>query len=349
MSSITLRDGLLVCMGNPLLDIIVSADEQLLNKYDLKPNNAILAEEKHKTLYEELVNNYPVSYVAGGASQNTARITEKILKKSNVVIFMGCVGRDTFSEILKEKAKEDGVNVRYQYTEKKPTGTCAVILTNGGQSRSLCANLAAATAFTINHIKEPENSKIIEDANYYYVTGFFLIVSPDTALELARKAAQNNKLFILNLSASYICFDFKQHLLPLLPYIDILFGNETEATAFSQICDFGTTDVAQIALTISEIPKNNQRKRLVIITQGENPVIAARDGVIKQFPVKKLPAEKIIDTNGAGDAFVGGFLAQLIQEQPYEICVKCGLWAAAEVVQQLGCVFNSIDTFIPDK
>lgn len=63
-------------MGNPLLDIIVSGDEQLLNKYDLKPNNAILAEEKHKTLYDELVNNYSVSYVAGGASQNTARITE---------------------------------------------------------------------------------------------------------------------------------------------------------------------------------------------------------------------------------------------------------------------------------
>lgn len=58
---------------------------------------------------------------------------------------------------------------------------------------------------------------------------------------------------------------------------DIIFTNVfQEATAFSQICDFGTTDVAQIALTISEIPKNNQRKRLVIITQGENPVIAAR-------------------------------------------------------------------------
>lgn len=58
---------------------------------------------------------------------------------------------------------------------------------------------------------------------------------------------------------------------------DIIFTNVfQEATAFSQICDFETTDVAQIALKISEIPKNNQRKRLVIITQGEDPVIAAR-------------------------------------------------------------------------
>lgn len=63
-------------MGNPLLDITVNADEQLLNKYDLKPNNAILAEEKHKPLYEELTKNYEVDFIAGGAAQNTARIAE---------------------------------------------------------------------------------------------------------------------------------------------------------------------------------------------------------------------------------------------------------------------------------
>lgn len=38
------------CMGNPLLDIQVTNGEELLKKYDLKANDAILAEEKHTPL-----------------------------------------------------------------------------------------------------------------------------------------------------------------------------------------------------------------------------------------------------------------------------------------------------------
>jgi adenosine kinase len=31
--------------------------------------------------------------------------------------------------------------------------------------------------------------------------------------------------------------------------------------------------------------------------------------VVTEYPVEALPKEKIVDTNGAGDAFVGGFMA----------------------------------------
>jgi adenosine kinase len=40
----------LFCIGNPLLDIQVTQGEELLKKYDLKANDAILAEEKHLPL-----------------------------------------------------------------------------------------------------------------------------------------------------------------------------------------------------------------------------------------------------------------------------------------------------------
>jgi hypothetical protein len=42
----------LFCIGNPLLDIQVTNGEELLKKYDLKANDAILASaEKHAPLY----------------------------------------------------------------------------------------------------------------------------------------------------------------------------------------------------------------------------------------------------------------------------------------------------------
>lgn len=48
-------------------------DEKLLEKYGLKANDAILAEEKHLGLYDDLIQNYNAVLIAGGAAQNTAR------------------------------------------------------------------------------------------------------------------------------------------------------------------------------------------------------------------------------------------------------------------------------------
>lgn len=45
----------------------------MLQQYGLKANDAILAEEKHLTLYEELIQNRKAKLIPGGAAQNTAR------------------------------------------------------------------------------------------------------------------------------------------------------------------------------------------------------------------------------------------------------------------------------------
>ena len=67
-------DGALLGMCNPLLDISAEVPTSLLDKYDVKLNNAILAEDKHKPLYQELIDSYPVQYIAGGATQNSIRV-----------------------------------------------------------------------------------------------------------------------------------------------------------------------------------------------------------------------------------------------------------------------------------
>ena len=45
----------------------------MLSKYGLKPNDAILAEDKHMSLYEDLLQNHNAKLIAGGAAQNTTR------------------------------------------------------------------------------------------------------------------------------------------------------------------------------------------------------------------------------------------------------------------------------------
>ncbi|KAK2588986.1 hypothetical protein KPH14_001835 [Odynerus spinipes] len=341
-----LREGLLLGMGNPLLDISATVDQEFLKKYDLKANNAILAEDKHKPLYDELIELYNADFIAGGSVQNTMRVAQWFLEKPKIATYMGCVGKDKYSKILEERAVANGLNVRYQYTDKAPTGTCAVLIT--GKERSLCANLAAANCFTTSHIKVPENEELIKAAEYYYISGFFLTVNPEVIQIVAKHACENNKMFMMNLSAPFICEYFKEPLLDAHPYVDILFGNETELDAFAKANDFKTTDRKEIVLKIANMEKiNKERKRIVVITQGSGPVLLAKDDIVTEFPVVKIPEEKVIDTNGAGDAFVGGFLAQLIQGRDIETCVKCGIWAATQIVQTSGCTYEGKPDFKP--
>ena len=93
---------------------------------------------------------------------------------------------------------------------------------------------------------------------------------------------------------------------------------------------------------------------------------------MKDFPVLKIDQKDIVDTNGAGDAFVGGrvyeerecvcvmcdrlceysvckhyvclagFLSELVQEKSLDQCVKAGHYAANVIIRRAGCTF-------PDK
>ncbi|XP_057979114.1 adenosine kinase 2-like [Malania oleifera] len=332
------REGILLGMGNPLLDLSAVVDEQFLQKYDIKLNNAILAEDKHLPMYDDLASSYNVEYIAGGATQNSIKVAQWMLQIPGATSYMGCIGKDKFGEEMKKNVRLAGVNAHYYEVDTVPTGTCAVCVVRG--ERSLVANLSAANCYKSEHLKRPENWALVEKAKYFYIAGFFLTVSPESIQLVAEHAAANNKVFMMNLSAPFICEFFKDVQVNALPYMDYVFGNETEARTFSKVHGWETDNVEEIAIKISQWPKASEtHKRITVITQGADPVVVAADGKARLFPVILLPKEKLVDTNGAGDAFVGGFLSQLIQEKPIEDCVRAGCYAANVIIQRSGCTY----------
>lgn len=68
-----------------------------------------------------------------------------------------------------------------------------------------------------------------------------------------------------------------------------------------------------------------------------HPVLLIEDNKVQEYPVVELKESEIVDTNGAGDAFVGGFLAMYAQNKSYELCVECGNFAAREIIKRSGC------------
>jgi adenosine kinase len=84
---------------------------------------------------------------------------------------------------------------------------------------------------------------------------------------------------------------------------------------------------------------NAKRSRMVVITQGADPTIVVSEGKVHEFPVIPIKSENIVDTNGAGDAFVGGFLSQLAQGKSVDVCVKGGNYLANLVIQRSGASY----------
>ncbi|KAF2665577.1 Ribokinase-like protein [Microthyrium microscopicum] len=329
----------LVCLENPILDISGQGDEALLQKYGLKANDAILAEEKHLGLYEDLIQNHNAKLIAGGAAQNTARGAQYILPADSVA-FIGCVGKDKYADTLREAAKAVGLRVEYRVDEEQPTGRCGVIIT--GHDRSMATDLAAANCYKLEHLKSEKVWQLVEQAKVYYVGGYHLTVCPPAILALAEEAEKKNKTFILSISAPFIPFAFKDALDQTAPYWDYIIGNEAEADAWAETHGHKGKSRQDIAKELVKLPKANaKRQRTAIITQGTDPTIVAigkegGDVEIKEYPVHEIGKDKIVDTLGAGDAFAGGFAAGIVQGKDLDTSINMGQWLAKLSIQEFG-------------
>merc|ERR1712127_490619 len=197
-----------------------------------------------------------------------------------------------------------------------------------------------ANNYKAEHCKQADNWKVVQGAKIIYSAGFFATVSPE-AIKLASAEKAKDGIYCMNLSAPFLMQvpPFKAVFVETMPYVDFLFGNETEARTWAETEGWESTDIEFIATRLSLIPSAKGGKRTVVITQGCDPTIVAISGEVTEYPILALAKEKLVDTNGAGDAYVGGFLAGLSKGLPVADCCKAGAYSASVIVQHSGCTF----------
>ena len=81
---------------------------------------------------------------------------------------------------------------------------------------------------------------------------------------------------------------------------------------------------ASIAKKLAALPKNGSKPRTVMIMQGADLTIVSVGGDVTEYP---------------GDAYVGGLLSGLVQEESVAYCCSAVAYAASVIVQQSGCTF----------
>jgi len=336
--------GVLLGIGNPLLDISANVEASILDKYGLQRANAILADpEKHLPLYAELQSNYQVEYSAGGSAQNSIRGAQWMLQVPGASTYIGCIGNDENGKNMIAAAKEYGVITQYLVDKSTATGTCAIMITD--KERSMVAFLGAAEKYKQEHLESAQVQEVIKKAKYFYATGFFLTHSPNALLTLGKHASENNKTFLMNLAAPFLIEFFWDRMSSVLPYADVIFCNENEAETLGKKLEWGS-NLEEIARKLVAWPKeNSHRTRMVIFTQGPSETIVATHDKVEKFSPILCKPEELVDTNGAGDAFVGGFLSQYIQQKSTEQCIKAAHYAAWECIRRSGATFPAKPNF----
>merc|ERR1712127_1170825 len=159
-----------------------------------------------------------------------------------------------------------------------------------GIERTLCTNLNAANNYKVDHCKETAHWQVVKSAKIIYSAGFFATVSPAAIKAASQEKSADGGIYCMNLSAPFLMQvpPFKAVFVETMPYVDFLFGNETEARTWAETEGWETTDIKFIALRLSLIPSAKSGKRTVVITQGSDPTIVCVNGAITEHPILAL-------------------------------------------------------------
>ena len=111
----------------------------------------------------------------------------------------------------------------------------------------------------------------------------------------------------------------------VLPLIDYFFPNEEEAAFYSGLRGVSACETAD-ALSKKGI-------RHVVVKAGAAGCAACGEGM--RFAMPAIPGP-VVDTTGAGDNFVAGFIDRLLDGGGFESCCEAGLRVAAESIGHIG-------------
>lgn len=220
------------------------------------------------------------------------------------------------------------------------TGTCLCLCR--GDCRSLTANIGAALHVEKEFIEDKLN-KLTSPPQLYYIEGFFIPEKFHIIKFLHDKYSKStDTLLMTNLNAPYIVKNFTKDITWLVRAADIVFGNKDEFEELATINGFPAMD--DLLTDLLNGYDKNGRNKVIIVTDGANPVMIYEGHLNNiQFDSHSVPevdSDAIVDTTGAGDSFVSGFLHAFLQQKTTKSikeCVEFGCEVSAKVITVIGC------------
>jgi len=227
--------------------------------------------------------------------------------------FVGAVGRDAFGAGARKFARGAGLAAHFIEKPKHATGTAAITVNAAGQNQiiiALGANLGLRPRDIPLPLLDPAQVVVCQGESDYATVGFVL-----------RTARRNGAITVLNPAPMRPEFS-----LDLLRHTEVVIPNESEFVALVKKCPscasllrsapFGpAADFNEAALRSMPADSLHRLCRclqvpVVIVTLGSRGCFVSQPDVYMRINAHDV---EVVDTTGAGDAFVGGFAAGLVK------------------------------------
>ena len=217
--------------------------------------------------------------------------------------FQGSVGADCHGAWLREELTRSHVDCTFLGTSQKNKTGISLSFTNE-KDRSFLTYRGTNEEWNLEAI----DFEGVKDAGHIHLTSYAGSRNHHQFIMLLKK--------IREISSATVSFDvgwdetgeWYEGIYELLPFIDILFMNETEALHYTR-----GLNAEEAALDFS------RQCAMAVIKLGKSGSIGAKNGVLTKSHPYMVSA---VDTTGAGDSFNAGFVYGFLKGETMEQCLR---------------------------
>jgi sugar/nucleoside kinase (ribokinase family) len=306
-----------VGIGNAIVDVLVQADDDVLEVHQLsKGTMALVDEAAAERLYASVG---PGLETSGGSAANTLAGIAQLGGRAG---FIGRVRDDQLGTIFSHDIRAVGAHYDTPPANSGPTTARCLILVTPDAQRTMCTFLGASVLLDPSDL----DLNLVAKAKVLYLEGYLWDseAAKRAFIAAAETARANGGQVALSLSDAFCVDRHRDSFLELVDgHVDILFANEMEITSLYKANSFSEA-VEQV----------RGRCRVAALTRsGDGSLLLCGDTRI-EIPAYRLGP--LVDTTGAGDLYAAGFLYGYTQGLALEQCGHLASLCAGQVVTQLG-------------
>ena len=307
----------LLGISNAIVDVLAHIDDDFLNQIGAVPGSMTLIDEKRA--HEIYAMMGPATEMSGGSVANTIAGFANL---GGSTAYIGRVKADQLGSIFNHDMRSLGVDIRLQPGETgAPTARCHILISADGQ-RTMQTYLGACTELRADHITADAmgSPKVVLIEGYVWD----LPEGPQLTRKAIDIALSSGTTVALSLSDSFCVERHRESFEHAVRNgVQIVVADEDE---INELLQTGSFDESLEAI-------QNYDNLFVMTRSEKGSVIVHGDETVVQAAT---PVENVIDSTGAGDAYIAGFLFGWTNDYSLAECARLGTFCGTTVIQQVG-------------
>ena len=254
----------------------------------------------------------------GGCAVNTGVDLAKLGLRA---AFVGCIGNDVAGDLIKKKLVFEGLGICGVVTNKEAASSYTFIMIDSKGNRRYLHHIGANAKLTDEDVPD----ELLGRARMLHIGGSFLMPGMDgePTVRLIKRAKSLGVITAID-TAYNKTVDAEKLIAPSLAIVDIFLPSIEEAQLIS-----GKQDIDDV---LDYFDKYNIP--ILGIKLGSQGCVIKHNGQIYKLPCFKVDA---VDTSGAGDSFMAGFIYGYLQGWDIRKSANFANAVAAHCVQAIGC------------